>query len=219
MNYKTTNKYFTQGNTLMYIGIGIAAVGLFFAIFWWWLLGGCIIAIGAACIFIHREVLVKGEEVDSEVEKTAKEFEEKSVAAYNITRASDTVITFTDYVFEGENALSMRKGTDGKFRPKNAMTTCMFMTGRKLVVEKKAFSVVEENDSEGSSVFEFSDIAPLAIEDKVLEENGGVLVKYHTLEIKDRSGTTLLHTPIPQSSIVYDRISDINREIMAAHSS
>ena len=55
---------------------------------------------------------------------TAEEFEEKIVAAYNITRASDTVITFTDYVFEGENALSMRKGTDGKFRPKNAMTTC-----------------------------------------------------------------------------------------------
>ena len=143
----------------------------------------------------------------------------RSVAAYNITRASDTVITFTDYVFEGENALSMRKGTDGKFRPKNAMTTCMFMTGRKLVVEKKAFSVVEEKESEGSSVFEFSDIAPLAIEDKALEENGGVLVKYHTLEIKDRSGNILLHTPIPQSSIVYDRISDINREIRAAHRS
>lgn len=219
MNYKTTSKYFTQGNTLMYIGIGIAAVGLFFAIFWWWIFGAGIIAIGAACIFIHREGLVKGEEVDSEVEKTAKEFEEKIVAAYNITRASDTVITFTDYVFEGENALSMRKGTDGKFRPKNAMTTCMFMTGRKLVVEKKAFSVVEEKESEGSSVFEFSDIAPLAIEDKALEENGGVLVKYHTLEIKDRSGNTLLHTPIPQSSIVYDRISDINREIRAAHRS
>lgn len=78
MNYKTTNKYFTQGNTLMYIGIGIAAVGLFFAIFWWWIFGAGIIAIGAACIFIHREGLVKGEEVDSEVEKTAKEFEEKN---------------------------------------------------------------------------------------------------------------------------------------------
>lgn len=219
MNYKTTNKYFTQKNTLMYIGIGIAAVGLFFTFFWWWMFGAGIIAVGAACIFIHRESLVKGEEVDSEIEKTAKAFKEKTVAAYNITRANDTVITFTDYVFEGETALSMRKGTDGKFRPKNAVTTCMFMTGRKLVVEKKAFSIVEEKEAESSSVFEFSDIAPLAIEDKSLEENGGVLVKYHTLEIRDRNGTTLLHTPIPQSSIIYDRVSDINREIKAAHKS
>lgn len=29
MNYKTTNKYFTQKNLLMHIGMGIAAVGLF----------------------------------------------------------------------------------------------------------------------------------------------------------------------------------------------
>lgn len=217
MNYKTTNKYFTQKNLLMYIGMGIAAVGLFFTFFWWWGFGAGIIAAGVACIIINREGLVKGEEVDAEINKKATEFEEKTAAAYNIANTSDALITFTDYVFDGENSASMRKGTDGKFRPKNAITTCMFMTGNRLVIEKEAFSIVDETAAESSSVFEFTDIAPLAIEEKSLEDNSGVLVKYCMLEIKDRTGSVIFQAPMPRSSIIYDRISDINRQIKAVH--
>lgn len=217
MNYKTTNKYFTQKNTLMYIGIGIAAIGLFFTIFWWWGFGAGIIAAGVACIVINREGLVKGEEVDAEVRKKEAEFEEKTAAAYNITRAGDVIVTFTDYIFDGENIMSMRKGTDGKFRPKKAMTTCMFMTGSKLIIEKKAFSIVDENENESTSVLDLSDISQLAIKEKLLEGNGGVLLKYRMLEIKDKAGVIASEMPIPQSSVLYDRISDINREIKAAH--
>ena len=217
MNYKTTNKYFTQKNTLMYIGIGIAAIGLFFTIFWWWGFGAGIIAAGVACIIINREGLVKGEEVDAEVRKKEAEFEEKTAAAYNITRAGDVIVTFTDYIFDGENMMSRRKGRDGEFRLKKAMATGIFMTGSKLIIEKKAFSIVDENENESTSVLDLSDISQLAIKEKLLEDNGGVLLKYRMLEIKDKAGVIASEMPIPQSSVLYDRISDINREIKAAH--
>ena len=110
MNYKTTNKYFTQKNLLMYIGMGIAAVGLFFTFFWWWGFGAGIIAAGVACIIINREGLVKGEEVDAEINKKATEFEEKTAAAYTIYNEKnsiektvsvpiDTVLTLRRYYF------------------------------------------------------------------------------------------------------------------------
>lgn len=122
-------------------------------------------------------------------------------------------------MFEGENAASMCKGTDGKFRPKRAISTCLFTTAGKLVVEKKAFSIVEDSETESSSAFAFSDIAPLAITEKVLEDEGGVLVKYRVLEIKDREGNLLAQSPVPQNSMIYDSISTVNREIKAAHKS
>ena len=149
--------------------------------------------------------------------KKEAEFEEKTAAAYNITRAGDVIVTFTDYIFDGENIMSMRKSTDGIFRPKKAMTTCMFMTGSKLIIEKKAFSIVDENENESTSVLDLNDISQLAIKEKLLEDNGGVLLKYRTLEIKDKAGVIASEMPIPQSSVLYDRISDINREIKAAH--
>lgn len=218
MNYKTTNKYFTQKNTVMYIGIGIAGLGIILAWLWFgWMLGAAIIAIGAACIVINREGLVKGEEVDAELAKKTTEFEEETIKAYNIVRSSASIISFSDYVFDGENAASMRKGTDGKFRPKKAISTCLFTVGEKLIVEKKAFSIVEDSETESSSTFAFQDIAPLAITEKELEDEGGVLVKYRMLEIKDREGNLLAQSPVPQNSMIYDSISDINREIKASH--
>ena len=132
MNYKTTNKYFTQKNTVMYVGIGIAVLGVIFAWLWWWMFGAAIIAVGIACIIINREGLVKGEEVDAELAKKTAEFEEETIKSYNIVRSSASIISFSDYVFEGENAASMCKGTDGKFRPKRAISTCLFTTDGKL---------------------------------------------------------------------------------------
>lgn len=217
MNYKTTNKYFTQKSTSTYIGIGIAVLGVILAFLWWWMFGAAIIAAGIACIIINREGLVKGEEVDAELAKKTSEFEEKTISSYNIVKSSASIISFSDYVFDGENAMSMRKGTDGKFRPKKAAATCLFVIGKKLIVEKKAFSIVEDRETESSFTFAFSDISPLTIAEKTLEDEGGVLVKYRILEIKDRDGNLLTQTPMPQNSMVYDSITDINREIKADH--
>ena len=91
------------------------------------------------------------------------------------------------------------------------------MTGSKLIIEKKAFSIVDENENESTSVLDLNDISQLAIKEKLLEDNGGVLLKYRMLEIKDKAGVIASEMPIPQSSVLYDRISDINREIKAAH--
>lgn len=84
---------------------------------------------------------------------------------------------------------------------------------------RKSFSIVEDSETESSSAFAFSDIAPLAITEKVLEDEGGVLVKYRVLEIKDREGNLLAQSPVPQNSMIYDSISTVNREIKAAHKS
>ena len=53
----------------------------------------------------------------------------------------------------------------------------------------------------------------------MLEDEGGVLVKYRVLEIKDREGNLLAQSPVPQNSMIYDSISTVNREIKAAHKS
>lgn len=65
MNYKSNGKYFTQKNYLLYVGIGVVGIGVIFLILgWWWMMAAGIAVIGLALIFVSREGLVKGEDVD-----------------------------------------------------------------------------------------------------------------------------------------------------------
>lgn len=133
-----------------------------------------------------------------------------------LNKETASVITFSEYLYDGQKVASMKKGSDGKFRPKSCTTTCLFTTGSTLVVDQEIFSVVEENVQDSSSVYQLSEISKLEITDKSIEDEGGVLVRYHSLSIKGTDGSVLSETLIPQNSILYDKIDGINREIKAA---
>lgn len=217
MNYKLTNKYFNQKNYLFFIGIAVAVIGVvILALGWWWMIALGIAVIGVALIAVSRESMVKGDEIDGEIKNVTSSFAERIIEKHNLDKAHASVISFTDYIFEGQNAASMRKGNDGKFRSKQCCSTCLFISGKTLFIDKEIFSVIEAHSESSAISFDISEISSLSIAENKIENEGGVLLRYHTLEVKGRDGSILTSAPITQNSVLYDNIDALNREIKAA---
>ncbi|MBQ9510776.1 MAG: hypothetical protein IJR55_03670 [Clostridia bacterium] len=216
MNYKNNQKYFDQKNYLLFIGIGVAVAGVILLIVgWWWMIGAVVTIIGVGMAAASRESLVKGEELDKEVARVEQTFADTVIEKHSLDKATADVAVFSDYVFDGESSATMKKGTDGKFRPKKAAASCLFVSGKLLFVENLTVSLVEDNGETKSEVYKLNDIEHITVSDHALEENGGVLVRYHTADIVTAEGEKF-SLPTPQNSSIYDRFEQINKEIKSA---
>ena len=215
MNYKNNLKYFNQKNYLLFVGIGIAVIGVILLFVSWWMVGAVVIILGIGMAAISRESLVKGEELDKEVSKAEEAFVDVVIEKHSLDKVTADVTSFSGYVFDGESSASMTKGTDGKFRPKNAAASCLFVSGKLLFVEKSTFSLTEERSETKSAVHRLTDVERITVDDRAIEENGGVLVRYHVACIATAEGEKI-ELPVPQNSAVYDKLEQINSEIKSA---
>ena len=134
MNYKNNQKYFSQKNYLLFAGIGVAVIGVILLFVSWWMIGAVVIILGIGMAAVSRESLVKGEELDKELEKAKEAFTDTVIEKHYLDKATADVTAFADYVFDGESQATMKKGTDGKFRPKTAAASCLFVSVNLLFV-------------------------------------------------------------------------------------
>ena len=55
----------------------------------------------------------------------------------------------------------------------------------------------------------------ITVDDRAIEENGGVIVRYHVVCLSNSEGEKI-ELPVPQNSAIYDKLEQINAEIKAA---
>ena len=217
MNIKTTSKYFSQKNTIMYIGFGVAAVGVVFMMIGHFMMyvGFGTLVVAAAMVFISLESKIKGSEMNEECEKELVDFSKEALKKYYLDYEKADFISFFEYDYENldENE-KMVKGNDGTYRPRHVLAHLVFVAGKNIYICKERFSLVDENDkTKEDMVIEIEGLKEIKNEEYKIETKEGVLGRYHTLEIVDENDKTIIKMPYPLNETIFEKVELINRLI------
>lgn len=217
MNYKTNQKYYTQKSTLTYVGIAVAVIGIIlYFVGIYWMIPAIVALVGIGIVAMSRESLVRGSEIDACVSSAAEEFRQDVISSHGFTDGAFDVTTFYGYDYDGQTAATMGKGTDGVYRPKTATATCMVLAGQRLLIAAKTFSLVKDSSSVRETTHEMTALSEISVTDKAINDDGGVLLRYHALTVSSCDGSVIAEYPAGQSSVLYDKSEAITRQIKSA---
>lgn len=217
MNYKTNQKYYTQKTTLTYVGIALAVIGMIlFFIGFYWMIPAIISLSGIGIVAMSRESLVRGSELDACVASAAEEFGREVLSSHGLTEDMADVTTLYGYDYDGMTAATMGKGTDGVYRPKTATATCIAVAGQRILIAAKTFSLVEDSSRVSETTLDMASLSAISVTDKAINDEGGVLLRYHALTVFSSDGSTVAEYPAGQSSVLYDKSELLTRKIKNA---
>lgn len=217
MNYKTTTKYFNQKNTILFVGIGIAALGIIFVIigrFMMYMGVACFAAAGAM-VFISLETKIKGSEVNEECKKETQAFTETALEKYHLELDKADYISFYEYDYMNHEDEEMVKGNDGTYRPRHVLASVLFVSLGDMYVSQERFSLISEEDKTVKYYkIKLSDLEKITTEEyKIETEKDGVVGRYHTLEFISHSGKSVLKLPYPLDETIFEKTEEFNRII------
>lgn len=218
MNYKLTNKYFKQNNLFLFIGGGIALVGIIFIMIGFFLryAGIALLVVAGAMIFISLEAKVKGSEMNEECEKELDSYVKKTLEKYYLDPQKAEYLSFYEYDYKDEDPETFVKGNDGTYRPKYACANLIFIAGEDLYVNVEKFSLIDENDkTEKEYIFKLALVDEIKREEYKIQTKEGIIGRYHTLEINENGKTIIL--PYPIKEVIVEAVENINRTINKEH--
>ena len=161
MNYQSNRTFFKPKKALRYVGgaFCLLAVPVFFMM-------GTValipLIIGVLCLFVSREINVRGSEVEeqikTETDRLSAELEDKYYdVKHPYPKMMVTVVG--DYVTEGEG-LKMRRSSLGKNITSRYHVVAIGTKNGRLYYAEECFSIIDDSDySSSEGEFDFSELA------------------------------------------------------------
>ena len=207
MNYQSNRTFFKPKRALRYVGgvFCLVAVPVFFMM-------GTValipLIIGVLCLFISREINVRGSEVEeqikTETDRLSAELEDK----YYDVKHPDPKMMVTvvgDYVTEGEG-LKIRRSSLGKNITSRYHVVAIGTKNGRLYYAEECFSIIDDSDySSSEGEFDFSELA--RVEYGPAE---GATVPHSEFALISAEGKEIFRVPAPTDYTTEKYVEDLN---------
>ena len=214
MNYQSNRTFFKPKRALRYIGgaFCLLAVPVFFMM-------GTValipLIIGVLCLFISREINVRGSEVEeqikTETDRLSAELEDKYYdVKHPYPKMMVTVVG--DYVTEGEG-LKIRRSSLGKNITSRYHVVAIGTKNGRLYYSEERFSTIDDSDySSSEGEFDFSELA--RVEYGPAE---GAAVPHSEFALISAEGKEIFRVPAPTDYTTEKYVEDLNVIFARAH--
>ena len=207
MNYQSNRTFFKPKKALRYVGgaFCLLAVPVFFMM-------GTValipLIIGVLCLFVSREINVRGSEVEeqikTETDRLSAELEDKYYdVKHPYPKMMVTVVG--DYVTEGEG-LKMRRSSLGKNITSRYHVVAIGTKNGRLYYAEECFSIIDDSDySSSEGDFDFDEL------DRV--EYGpaeGATVPHSEFTLISAAGEEVFRVPAPTDYTTEKYVEDLN---------
>jgi hypothetical protein len=187
MDFSTNIKYFGKSkNLFLYIGLGIAALGIVLLIVGWYFMYcfGVMLAGGAVCI-IARGSKLKDDDIDVQTEKKYQDFM-SHIAVDKLDIIGKEVKLFQPvevgaYAYEGLEGILAKKGSDGKLRSSYFSRTGIFFAVDMMYIYKASFSLIEEKESSEMLKVKYGDVSKAELTNETFTSADGTLKVPYTM--------------------------------------
>lgn len=207
MNYQSNRTFFKPKKALRYVGgaFCLLAVPVFFMM-------GTValipLIIGVLCLFVSREINVRGSEVEeqikTETDRLSAELEDKYYdVKHPYPKMMVTVVG--DYVTEGEG-LKMRRSSLGKNITSRYRVVAIGTKNGRLYYAEECFSIIDDSDySSSEGDFDFDELA--RVEYGPAE---GATVPHSEFALISAEGKEIFRVPAPTDYTTEKYVEDLN---------
>lgn len=229
MDYKYSNKYFTDTGLIAKIGIGLLAVGIIFfiilavafhpfsAIF----TAGWPIIIGVVLLIFGSAGNMKDSEYDEQAGKSSARILDKAMTKFEIEDRHIKIIEpliLKGYEFKNEEGFMFKKGNDGKYRSNSYVTSVLMFGPQQIYVYIYRISMTDEANpsTETMEKLRYLDLTGAFVENrkvsvKIRDKDSNV--DFSVFEIKNLNGETIMSVPSSNDAILDRSIAEINKYI------
>jgi len=195
MDFSTNIKYFgKQKNLFLFIGIGIALLGVVMIIVGWYFMYGLgvVLAGGAVCI-IARGSKLKDDDIDVQTERKYQDFM-SHIAVDRLDIIGKEVKLFQPveigtYAYEGIDGILAKKGGDGKPRSSYFCRTGIFFAVDTMYIYKAMFSLIQEKEDSDMLKVKYVDVDKAELTDEIYTSADGILkIPYTMFRITTKAG-------------------------------
>jgi len=202
MDFKNNGKYFNVNNTILYIGIGMAAVGVLF-----YFIGAIamirflsfialpIAIIGGVVIVFGASGRVHDADIDKQVKAQCREIDRDAREKFNLEdKDIRTLPPYQTEAFEFSEDVgaNIRKGSDNKYRSSVYVATYLMYSNECIYVYTNRYSVLDADlnsiDAYTISYMNISDAEIVPVEYSIIKKDKKTTVKNYYLTIRYKDG-------------------------------
>lgn len=202
MDYKNNGKYFNVNNTVLYVGLIAAAVGVLF-----YLIGSIamfpflsyiaipIVIIGAVIIVFGTSGRVSDADIDKQVKNKCREIDRDAREKFNLEDKDIRTLPpyqVSTYEFSENVANNVRKGKDNKFRSSIYVATYLMYSNECIYVYSRRYSVldvnVDETEAYTMSYINIADAEIVPLEYSIVKKDKTTTIKNYYLTVRYKDG-------------------------------